>query len=217
MAECHARQHDIAHIAAAAPEEARILEPGHALADREFTHLASSEISKGSQLIAKPWYPGYPPRAQATARTPARFDFSRHLDGTGSPSLPERGAAVQVTPRDGPCRPDLALDPLHHGIEELHLLLPQIAQHVFGDGRKSFADQDVKAERRQRSAVEGFGARRLLLQCFLRRVLPGDDTEAGALERGPRRLRRKQKADALVARPRRRVVRLACGTGRDVL
>src|SRR5262245_15693467 len=72
MAECHARQHDIAHIAAAAPEEARILEPGHALADREFTHLASSEISKGSQLIAKPWRRARRSlRAGRVARVPA--------------------------------------------------------------------------------------------------------------------------------------------------
>src|SRR5262249_9942496 len=116
----------------------------------------------------------------------------------------------------GPAGLSWALDPFDHRIEELHPLLLQIAQHVFGDGWKS-SDQDVKAERRQRSAVEGFGARRLLVQCLLRRVLPGDDTEAGALKRGPGRLRRKQKADALVARPRRRVVRLASGTGRDVL
>src|SRR2546423_12204475 len=114
-------------------------------------------------------------------------------------------------------RPDSGLGPLKHGVEELHLLLLQIAQRVFGDGWKSFADQDVKAEWRQRSALEGFGARRLLFQCLLRRVLPSDDTETDRLERGPRRLRRKQKADALVARPRRRVVRLASGTGGDVL
>src|SRR5438552_17995808 len=36
IAECHARQHDVADIAAAAPEQARILEPRHALADRKF-------------------------------------------------------------------------------------------------------------------------------------------------------------------------------------
>ena len=53
VAERHARQHDIAHIAAPAPEEARILELGHALADREFTHLASSEVSKGLAAYRK--------------------------------------------------------------------------------------------------------------------------------------------------------------------
>ncbi len=39
IAEHHAWQHDVADIAAAAPEQPRILEPGHALTDREFTHL----------------------------------------------------------------------------------------------------------------------------------------------------------------------------------
>ena len=43
--ECHTRQHDVADVAAAAPEQSRILEPGYALANREFTHFIASEIS----------------------------------------------------------------------------------------------------------------------------------------------------------------------------
>src|SRR5262249_16466626 len=64
VAEGHARRPDIAGLAGAAPEEARILEPGNALADREFTHLASSETSKGLAAYRKAaasWLPA--PRA----------------------------------------------------------------------------------------------------------------------------------------------------------
>ncbi len=39
VTERHAGQHHVADIAAAALEQARILEPGDALADRKFTHL----------------------------------------------------------------------------------------------------------------------------------------------------------------------------------
>src|SRR5438067_4612015 len=191
----------------AAPEEARILEPGNALTDREFTHLASSETSKGLAAYRKAaasWLPA-PRRLRRACR---RHGTDGCCSGDCEWAEHTRREALPAC---------WALDPLDHRIEELHPLLLQTAQHVFGDGWKSFADQNVKAERRQRPAVEGFGARRLLFQRLLRRVLPGDDTEAGALECGPGRLRRKQKADALVARPRRRVIRLASGTGRDVL
>src|SRR5260370_35720830 len=49
VAEGHAGQHDVAHIAAAAPEQARILEPGHALADREFTHGIPQVLSSAEK------------------------------------------------------------------------------------------------------------------------------------------------------------------------
>src|SRR5258705_835250 len=50
VAESHAGQHDVAHIAAAAPEQAWILEPGHALADRKFTHRISSGLSSAEKM-----------------------------------------------------------------------------------------------------------------------------------------------------------------------
>src|SRR5712671_4404351 len=49
VAERRAGQHDVAHIAAAAPEQARILEPGHALADREFTHGIPQVLSSAEK------------------------------------------------------------------------------------------------------------------------------------------------------------------------
>jgi hypothetical protein len=39
IAECHAREHHVTDIAAAALEQARILEARHTLTDREFTHF----------------------------------------------------------------------------------------------------------------------------------------------------------------------------------
>ena len=63
--------------------------------------------------------------------------------------LPWRRLRMGQTHARDLTRPDSALGPLKHGVEELHLLFLQIAQRVFGDSWKSFADQDVKAERRQ--------------------------------------------------------------------
>ena len=37
-AECHARQHHVVDIAAAAAQQPRILEPRHRLTNREFAH-----------------------------------------------------------------------------------------------------------------------------------------------------------------------------------
>src|SRR5262249_22733780 len=66
VAESHAWQHDIADIAAAAPKQARVLEPGDALADREFTHLISSESRRRWHFYRKAapgWLPGPRPGA----------------------------------------------------------------------------------------------------------------------------------------------------------
>src|SRR5258706_1828077 len=49
IAEGHAGQYDVAHIAAAAPEQAWIFEPGHALADREFTHGIPQVLSSAEK------------------------------------------------------------------------------------------------------------------------------------------------------------------------
>src|SRR5262245_35089687 len=49
VAEGDAGQDDVADIAAAAPEQARILEPGHALTDRKFTHDVSLSLSSAER------------------------------------------------------------------------------------------------------------------------------------------------------------------------
>jgi hypothetical protein len=85
------------------------------------------------------------------------------------------------------------LHPLEHRVKEFQPFLLQIPQHVFGNRRKSLSDDDVKAERRQRSRLERLRASHLLLQGLLGCVLPGDSAETDALERGPGRLRRDQK------------------------
>src|SRR5258708_11544921 len=105
-------------------------------------------------------------------------------------------------------RTDLALCPLQHGVEECEPLLLQIAQHVFGDGWKSLPNQDMEPERRQRPALERLGASDLLLQGFRGCVLPGDDPQTDALERGSGCLRRGQGADAFVIVPACRVGRV---------
>src|SRR5258707_12031259 len=67
----------------------------------------------------------------------------------------------------------------------------------------------MEPERRQRPALERLGASDLLLQGFRGCVLPGDDPQTDALERGSGCLRRGQEADAFVIGPACRVVRLA--------
>src|SRR5260221_1766962 len=66
----------------------------------------------------------------------------------------------------------------------------------------------MEPERRQRPALERLGASDLLLQGFRGCVLPGDDPQTDALERGSGCLRRGQEADAFVIGPACRVVRL---------
>src|SRR5262249_20358203 len=68
ISEHHAWPHDVADIAAAAPEQPRILEPGHALTDREFTHLNPRSCRTLLRLIAKRRRPGYPPRRPPAGR-----------------------------------------------------------------------------------------------------------------------------------------------------
>src|SRR4029450_2270750 len=79
--------------------------------------------------------------------------------------------------------------PARARVKEFRPFLLQIPQHVFGNRRKSLSDDDVKAERRQRSRLERLRASHLLLQGLLGCVLPGDSAETDALERGPSRLR----------------------------
>src|SRR5262249_7128644 len=117
--------------------------------------------------------------------------------------LPEHTAATRSSERTY-----LALCPLQYGVEELEPLFLQIAQHVFGDGWKGLSNQDVEAERRQRSALERLAARHLLLQGLRSCVLPRDDAETDALERDSGRLGRGQKADGFVVGPGRRIIRL---------
>src|SRR5262245_44936969 len=149
----------------------------------------------------------------ATSATPAMaLHKARYIVICTSLDLPEHTAATRSSERTS-----LALRPLQHRVEELEPLLLQIAQHVFGDGWKGLPDQDVEPERRQRSALERFASRHLLLQGIRSRVLPRDDPETDALERGAGRLWRGQKADAFVIGPGRRVIRLAAGAGGDLL
>src|SRR5262245_36962040 len=149
----------------------------------------------------------------ATSATPAMaLHKARYIVICTSLDLPEHTAATRSSERTS-----LALRPLQHRVEELEPLLLQIAQHVFGDGWKGLPDQDVEPERRQRSALERFASRHLLLQGLRSRVLPRDDPETDALERGAGRLWRGQKADAFVIGPGRRVIRLAAGAGGDLL
>src|SRR5262249_23503847 len=49
VAEGDAGQDDVADIAAAAPEQARILEPGHALTDRKLTHDVSLSLASAER------------------------------------------------------------------------------------------------------------------------------------------------------------------------
>src|SRR5262249_26626659 len=66
VAECHAWQDDVADIAAAALKQTRVLEPGDALANREFTHLISSESRRRWHFYRKAaagWLPGPRPGA----------------------------------------------------------------------------------------------------------------------------------------------------------
>ncbi len=64
VAERHARQHHVADVAAAALEQPRILETGHALADREFTHRILGADSLRERRYRKA-VAGFPPGAAA--------------------------------------------------------------------------------------------------------------------------------------------------------
>src|SRR5262249_14953952 len=110
-----------------------------------------------------------------------------------------------------------ALNPLQHRVEKFDPVLLQIPHHVFDDRRISRADQDVKARRGERSARRRLGARNLLLHGLLGWVGRGEDTKADALERAPRRLRRKQETDVFVACPRGGEIRPPAWPRRDVL
>src|SRR5262249_34424235 len=75
VAECHAWQDDVADIAAAALKQTRVLEPGDALANREFTHLISSESRRRWHFYRKAaagWLPGPSPWGGRSSRTRKR-------------------------------------------------------------------------------------------------------------------------------------------------
>ncbi len=51
MAERHPRQHHVVDIAAAAPQQPRILEPRHRLPQRKFTHAKFSRCQSSSKRV----------------------------------------------------------------------------------------------------------------------------------------------------------------------
>src|SRR5262249_45206506 len=75
VGECPAWQDDVAHIAARAPKKTPGLEPGDALANREFTHLISSESRRRWHFYRKAaagWLPGPSPWGGRSSRTRKR-------------------------------------------------------------------------------------------------------------------------------------------------
>src|SRR6266851_397250 len=113
----------------------------------------------------------------------------------------------------------ILVDALDHGIEQSGApfleVADRISHHRAELGAQDEMDPEHRLGRRLSSRLGPLGTR--LLNGDLGLVFPNENAKAGAFQCRTRRLRWDEKADALLARPRHRVVRLAARSGGHVL